>query len=344
MQIHQRIRLLLAAVMFVVMPTAHSALTLWTQGDLMIISGKAEAGDVTQLQAKLTPAIRFVVLHSPNGGTWTLAENLAAVVEKARVTTVVHGPCIRFVCPMLFLAGEQRMFSGNGRPESHYVALQFDRIGFVTGDDHTPYRMVHEWWLRHTHLRNADLETVSPLFFNKVSNHSDQLIFFPDAAEFSRGNVLHCADEMREANEPQYFSDCLPVEDASAHQRGIVTTVDTFSRPRILSVRPDVAPPSPSGIAALEDIPVAEISDECKRKYKIFLKQDSPRAFVVAEDGGCNWANAQTFRPHAFAMGLCLKHSKDCRYYTVDNSVVFTPFGIDAQKQARNEQTVQAPD
>jgi hypothetical protein len=43
-------------------------------------------------------------------------------------------------------------------------------------------------------------------------------------------------------------------------------------------------------------------------------------------------------------MEVCLKHSKDCRYYTVDNTVVFTQFGVDAQKQARKGQTVQAPD
>lgn len=314
--------------------SAQAALSFMTTGDLLKVWGKAEIGDEEKLAAKLTPEIKTVVLQSPDGSNWSLARDLGEKIEARGVTTVAHGPCSSFTCAMMFLSGKQRLFSGAGRAETHYVVLSFWEAN--TGSNHaiTSDRSTMDdvltWWSGHTKLKGSDLRVHhDSMFYTRGSTFRyDHKIFFPAEARVSPANVLHCSGEKEEKlGRSLYFSECMPAQDASALGKGIVTSNERFAHPEI-KAQEDIAAPAPSQYAKLTDPLTLPLNDTCRENYELFRTLDAPRAFVVSSNGGCAMRNAQSFRPRYFALEACkkLENPGSCRLYAVDDEVVFTPF------------------
>ena len=308
---------------------AGATLQYSTQDGVMRVSSKVEAKDVEGLKVQITPAVKVLVLAGVSGGSWEQGRDMAALVEKAEVTTVAHGLCTGWACSMMFLSGKSRMFSGAGRPESHELEIPF--INYLPNYDCGGYHCtdISDWLGRHSKLVNADLTIYHKSVFTATTvTPPDFLIFFPAQAKATHGNVLHCAREiMEEKKKESTLADCLPMPGVTALNRGIVTTDEGFTHPSI-SVRDDMAAPAGSGYAKLEDpvdIGVA-LNDECRAIYTRFLHSDSPRAFVVSDKGDCFARFANSLRPHAEAQKACKASKAKCRFYAVDDKVVFVPF------------------
>jgi len=310
---------------------AYAALNFWVKGDLMIIYGKAEAGDPAKLKEKLTPAVRSIVLRGPSGTDWSLAKDLADIVSDAHVTTVVHGYCGEFVCPMIFLSGDKRMFSGVDRPELHYLSIWTDYDYFSPNNDsQITYKRINEWWHAHTKIPTNDLQVVKESWLsvtNERNHFSDNINFFSSSAKFSKGYTLRCLGSKRVQGKPQYLIDCVPKPENSALLMGIVTTNDLFTHPD-LRESADLTPPALTNVAKISDTPIAALGENCRDLYKDYLRQDSPKAFVVSQNQGCRSSNAQWFRPYKSALEQCQKNNggAECHFYAIDNDVVFTPF------------------
>jgi hypothetical protein len=316
--------LLMSAISMGWATSAQSALTFWKSGDLMIITGTAAAEDVEKLKAALTPAIKTIVVRASGGTDFAPAKALSQIIEDAGVTTVVHGTCEQLGCSMLFLAGKQRMFSGVGPATAHTLTIGIGEPTHVFADN-TRVETMHEWWRSHTKLSRSDLSLYRESFFSTVGATSkfDRKVFFPAQAKFSKGNVLHCSGNAKS----QQWVDCMSVPDATALSKGIVTTDELFADAR-LSEAPDIAVPAATNVAALNGELTVLTSDRCKEIYRDYLKQDLPRAFVVSNQGGCHWTSL-AIRPFDRAMKACEKEvvaGKECRFYSVDNAIVFTPF------------------
>lgn len=323
----------LAAASLIWMGSAQAALSYMTVGDILKVSGKAEVGDVEKLATKLTPAIKTVVLQWPDGWNWTLARDLAKEIEKRKLTTVAHGSCNSYTCAMMFLSGEQRMFSAAGRPEIHYVSLSFWEANTgsnhaITSDNSTMDDIL-TWWSGHTKLSGSDLRVYHASIFYTRGNtyYNDRKVFFPSEIKTPNRNVLHCAGEVQEKTGMYvWFPDCMPVKDATALSKGIVTTNERFAHAS-LEFKPDMATPAATGFAKLEDMPALKLSDACQTAYKDYLKHPNPRAFAVSENGNCYWASPQLTAPYSIALNSCNKaNNNTCRLYAADDQVVFTPF------------------
>lgn len=313
-------------------PLAHAGLTFYTSGDLMMVHGTAENGDARKLKGKLTPDIKTVVLRSPRGMDWTTARDLGDTIAAANISTVLHGWCAELACPVMFLAGKNRMFSGVGRAEAHYLSLYIGNGGFVFSGTQDRVQSAMDWWLRHTKLTMRDVEVYRESVFSILPNSEklDRKVFFPDAAHYPKGNILHCSGGAKSAA----LIDCMPVPDSSALGKGIVTTATLFTDPR-LTEKEDTPAPAPTAFAALTDISAVPVGDNCKGIYADFLKQPSPRAFYVSEQRGCGWNNQQAFRPNKAAMDRCNESKQgECRLYAVDDHVVFVPFSEALPAQA----------
>lgn len=333
---------LLAAGLFAANPCL-AALTFWTHGDLMIIHGKSENGDQEKLKEKLTPAIKTIIVRSPRGMDFDVARNLADQIKRAQVTTVAHGNCTELTCAMIFLSGKQRQFSGVGPAKSHTVTIGIGEKTHVLSGTNTPILMIHDWWLDNTKLNSKDLTLQREGgFFAIVPNNSkfDRKVFFPTQAEFSKGSVLHCSGVAKSQN----LVDCTPIKEASSLSKGIVTTDDLFIDSRLIEAD-DIAAPAAEKITEVPAVPSIDLSDNCKEMYKNFLRQDSPRAFVVSNMQGCHWASIG-IRPNERAMQNCQKEvisGKECRFYAVDNKLVFTPFDQPIPTASANPQTSEKP-
>jgi hypothetical protein len=322
-------QLVLLAAMLVAPAMSMAALQFSTTGDVIQVRGTYQAGDVAVLKDKLTPEIKTVILSNATGGNWENGHDLAEVIEKANVTTVIHGICSGYVCSMMFLAGKQRMFSGDGRPATHHIQIPIiNNLPSYTCDG-VPCTAIPAWLRQHSKLSNSDLEVYHKSVFVSTTNRgSDLLEFFPSQANVSVGNALHCAREVMEEKQKDFsIADCKPIPGATALNKGIVTTDELFKHPT-LSIREDRISPPPTDYAKLETPPDSKVtsSDECRRIYAKFLRNDSPRAFVVSSTGACYSRVAQNFHPHADAMNDCKKSNKKCRFYAVDTAIVFVPF------------------
>lgn len=303
---------------------ANAGLSFFNRDDLMIIHGKAESADVAKLKEKLTPAIKTIVLRSPTGMDWATARELGDVIAAASVTTVVHGACEQLACPAMFLSGKNRMFSGASRPETHYVSLAIGEPDFVFAGTQDKLRETMSWWKARTKLKGADLEVRHASFFSVThfSETLDKVVFFPLQAKLPNGNAMHCSGSAKS----RALIDCAPIQDSDALVVGIVTTAESFTNPRLTEAADTVSPP-PSGFARIDDREALPAGHSCKQFYAEYLRQPSPKAFVVNAQQGCSAANQQAFRPLQTAIARC-QNSKgsECRAYAVDDQVVFVPF------------------
>ncbi len=307
-----------------------SAMVVFRRADVLIIHGTYAVGDESRLRDALTPGVTTVILRGgPGGGSFSRGLELAQIIEKARVTTVVHGPCTGLICPMMFLAGKERQFSGETRAEASYVRLQVGNGIFpdTAGEDRgESWNTVMSWWHNHSSLTYAMLSPQhQPLLQNGNTDLESKLIFHPDAKTVN-GTVMHCWGKQ------QTVPYCEVVGATDALQLGIITRRERYQS-SLLRERADTGVPPPVAEGNIATPPGVAVSDECNRLYADFLRVDSPRAFVISESGGCNFRSAQHIRPHAEAIEACRKRNSgsECRFYVVDTDYVFVDF---AQAQA----------
>jgi dienelactone hydrolase len=83
--------------------------------------------------------------------------------------------------------------------------------------------------------------------------------------------------------------------------------------------------PAPTRFAALDDAAaVPYINAASRERYKGYLAMRKPKALVIAPDGGWN-ASSRGPDPLAAAMAACSAKHQNCRFYAVDDNVVWTP-------------------
>ncbi|MDE1149845.1 MAG: CocE/NonD family hydrolase [Azospirillaceae bacterium] len=91
----------------------------------------------------------------------------------------------------------------------------------------------------------------------------------------------------------------------------------------VVWARPTPAPPA-SGFAAITDAAALPyINDQGRAAYARYLTLPRPKAFIIAPDGGWNFA-AGIADPQARALADCGAKHQDCRPYAVDGAVVWT--------------------
>jgi dienelactone hydrolase len=89
--------------------------------------------------------------------------------------------------------------------------------------------------------------------------------------------------------------------------------------------RPTPAPP-PTGYAPLEDVSAVPFVNEAGRQgYQKYLTLRKPKAFVISPDGAWSFSTLAD-DPLAAAVDACRESHRDCRYYAVDNEVVWTNY------------------
>ena len=315
----------LACLLGCLLVSQASAMVVFRRADVLIVHGTYAVGDESRLRDALTPGVTTVILRGgPIGGSFSRGLELAQIIEKARVTTVVHGPCTGLICPMMFLAGKERQFSGETRAEASYVRLQIGNGIFpdTAGEDRgESWNTVVSWWHDHSRLGYAMLSPQhQPLLQNGNTDLESKLIFHPDA-KTAKGSVMHCWGKQ------QTVPNCEAVGDTDALQLGIITRRERYQS-SLLHERADTAVPPGVAEGNITTPPGLAVSDECNRLYAEFLRFDSPRAFVISDSGNCNFRSAQHIRPHAEAMDACRKRSSgdECRFYAVDTDYVFVDF------------------
>ncbi|GAB2890727.1 hypothetical protein GCM10027046_19300 [Uliginosibacterium flavum] len=317
---------LLATIGIFTTGAAQADLSFFKRGGVMKISGKAVAADVTKLKEQLTPDIKTIVLYAPSNGSWTDIREMTDLIEKAEVTTVAHGTCSTLICSALFLSGKQRLFSGALRPEANSVRVAIGEGHFPQENESkgTKWNEVMDWYRGHSNLGYSNTKYLHKDFIRAPGVLPvEAKVFFPVSAKTSKGNTIHCW-----GNKQNLHEDCEAVSDLDALKAGIVTSADLFLNAEELKEVSDIAPPAPTSFAKLEDAPPSPASDACRDRYKDFLRYDSPRAFVITSNGGCYFNSAQTATPYRTPIERCKKErsTAECRFYAVDDKVVFTPF------------------
>ncbi|MEO6856711.1 MAG: CocE/NonD family hydrolase [Rhodoferax sp.] len=88
-------------------------------------------------------------------------------------------------------------------------------------------------------------------------------------------------------------------------------------------VRPTQAPASTNFAPLKEAAAVPYMNDAARQAYERYLTWRKPKAFVVAPDGA--WAGSSLGEdPLAVAMANCSKSHQGCKFYAVDDQVVWT--------------------
>lgn len=302
------------------------AMVMVRRAEVLVVHGSYATGDETRLRDALTPEVTTVVLRSPGGGSFSRGLELARIIEEARVTTVVHGSCSGLICPMMFLAGKERQFSAETRPEASFVRLQIGNGIFpdTAGEDRgESWNTVMTWWHNHSRLSYAMLSPQHQPLLQNGNTELESKLFFPPEARTASGSVMHCWGRR------QTVPYCETVRDTDALQSGIITRDERFQS-SLLREHPDTAAPPVVAEGGIAAAPGTTFSDECNRRYADFLHFDSPRAFVVAENGSCYYRTAQNIRPHAEAMDACRRQHAEsgCRFYAVDDAFVFVDFTL----------------
>ncbi|HSD36628.1 MAG TPA: hypothetical protein VLC92_03910 [Rhodocyclaceae bacterium] len=323
-------RLALAAL--VCGSSAADAMNYYKQDGVLKISGTADNSDREKLKAQLTSGVQTVILLSPTGGHWQLAVDLATQIESAKVSTVIQGPCEGFVCPAIFLAGKERMFSAAMRPEASFVSLGISTNYFPkeAGEDSArPWSDVTDFWRAHTKLRRTEVwPRHAPTLRNAIIHRAEHLMFFHPSARTSRGSGAECFGE------DQSFLKCVPMSGgADALSTGVITTLDRYTPADSNDIYRDIPVPAPTKFAELTELPlkVAKLNEGCNGVYETFLTYDLPRAFVISSGGGCYYSKQLDPTPYKTAMDNCRKwadlgRGRGCRFYAADDKIVFTEF------------------
>lgn len=315
MSILGRIQHALVAACLVATAAPALAVTVFVNGEEMIVHGALVDGDAEKIREAAKPGVKYIVLRnlgSTGSGKLVDAMRVADAVKDAGLVTVLHGSC-GYSCVRIFLAGKERMVSGGTRLEASYLTLggsfsgshgtaSTDDFAYVSGRTDIPFGTMLSYFQR-----------------------SDRkLMIFHPRAQTSKGSVLGCRETVA-------VPDCERLDTFDALSARIITT-DTLYESTSTKEGGDLEPPAASNFAALGDEPpIATLSDNCRGKfYQRFLTYDKPRAFVVSKNNGCYMAPAQRLHPLRAAMDECLKvqrnNAQACRFYAVNDDVVFKPF------------------
>ncbi|WP_345532338.1 hypothetical protein [Viridibacterium curvum] len=300
--------------MFAAMPLVSSGMTYTRFGDTLILSGPVETADIEQLKDQLVPEVRNLVFRGVSGRGGYEARHLADVVGSAKLTTVVHGQC-SYMCVRMFLFGKQRMFSAGTRLEASFIDISASilaKTGQAADVDVQFFRSAADIPYRYLARYVFALDS-------EKGERPSLLVFHPDA-KTSKGSFMGC-------EKGDFIPACDALSDVDALSVGIITTRERFTHPGLQELD-EIKVPAPSGVADLQDRPaVPTLSDNCAgKRYETFLRMEKPRAFVVSKAGGCYSADAQDILPYRQAMEACQKKGKDCRFYAVDDAVVFKPY------------------
>lgn len=301
----------LICVLSLFLPTASMAINVFSNNDLVILWGDVKDGDDRKLEEALTPNIKYLAFRNLQGGGYDTMRRMFRVVKSANLTTVIHGSC-GFTCSRVFLAGKERLFSGESRPESHSFRPggAFFADGSASSEDY------------------AFLKSHSDIPGSLIQDYAQQqkhtLLVFPSNAKFSQNVTAFGCDGKT------YFSpgNCTPLKDLNAIGMKIITS-DTLYKSVNLKEIDDLPAPQKTDFAKINDTPAIEtIHSNCRTKdYQDFLKQEKPRAFVISKST-CYRSNSTFFRPYKSPMDDCIKASgaDNCKFYAVDDDIVFTPF------------------
>ncbi|MEC5387321.1 hypothetical protein VVD49_16445 [Uliginosibacterium sp. H3] len=190
------------------------------KGNVLTLSGMVTGDDVLKLKTALVPEIKFVILKGPTGSDFQDALYAAHAVHDAKVTTVVQGVC-GYACARMFLAGTQRMFSGDVSVERSVVELSARAQYFdfsKTSDDSKNLKSVVDFpfsvWLKYAFPNTgAGSFSVGAI-----------LVMHPDVKK--NASVLGCLPEARKRE------DCAPLPELSALETKVITTTELFRVPR----------------------------------------------------------------------------------------------------------------
>jgi hypothetical protein len=301
----------LICALALVLPTSSMAINVFSNNDLVILWGDVKDGDERQLQEALTPNVKYLAFRGLNGGSYDAMKRLSRVVKDANITTVIHGPC-SFTCSRIFLAGKERIFSGEGRPESHYFMPSgaFFADGSASSQDYV--------------YLNSNSDIPGALIREYAQIQKRTLLVFPMNAKFSQSATAFGCDGKT------YFSaaNCTALKDVNALTMKIITSENVY-RSANLKEAVDTPAPTKTDFAKISDAPAMEtIHNNCRTiDYQDFLKQEKPRAFVVSR-GSCYRTHGSFFRPNQTAMDNCKKVAgpDGCKFYAVDDDIVFSPF------------------
>jgi len=208
-------RLALACVLAVASVSA-GAMEYVTKGDVLTLSGGVTGDDTNKLKAALTPGIKYVVLNAPTGNDFQDALYAAGVVRDAKVTTVVQGVC-GYACARLFLAGEQRMFSGDVSLDRSVVELSEHANYFdfsKTSDDSKNLKAVVDFpwlvWLKYAFPNTGAGNSITGAI----------LVLHPSVKK--PASVLGCLPEARKR------AGCSALTDLNALETKVITTSELF--------------------------------------------------------------------------------------------------------------------
>ena len=109
-------RILLAFLLAAAVAPAARAMEFHRVGDILVLSGAVEGGDLVRLRDELAEGSRpaLVLLHeSPGGDLWN-GYQVGNRIRDEGLPTAVSGRC-ESACGLIFLSGSERFFS-DGRP------------------------------------------------------------------------------------------------------------------------------------------------------------------------------------------------------------------------------------
>lgn len=312
MTIKALLKLSATFLVFLFISTNSSAINIFTNKDLVILHGDVIDGDDRKLEEALTPEIKYLVFRNMRGGGgYDTMRRMFRVVKSAKLTTVIHGQC-GFLCSRVFLAGKERIFSGEGRPEMHSFRPNgaFFSDGSASSEDYA--------------FLKSNSNIPGSLIRDYAQQQKHTLLVFPSNTKFSSGSTAYGCDGKT------YFSpgNCLPLKEHNALNMEIITSDATYKSANLVESA-DLAKPPKTDFAKIGDAPALEtIHTNCRTKdYQDFLNQEMPRAFVVSK-GTCYRSNSTFFRPYKTPMDDCIKASgaENCKFYAVDDDIVFAPF------------------
>jgi len=208
-------RVLFACVIATITMSLH-AMEYVTKDNVLTISGNVGGDDVAQLKTALTPAIKYLILKNPKGSDFQDALYAAGAVRDAKVTTVAQGPC-GYACARMFLAGQQRMFSGDTNIENTFIELSARASYFdfsKTSDDSRNLKAVVSFpfgvWIKYafpnTGAGNFSVGAI--------------LVFHPEGKKMN--GIVGCGAEAKKKE------DCVVLPELTALGTNVLTTTELF--------------------------------------------------------------------------------------------------------------------
>ncbi|GAA5163242.1 hypothetical protein [Viridibacterium curvum] len=348
MKASQLISSALLASCLICAQSAVAALSFWKKDGVLTTYGEAAKGDGEKLTTYLTPEVKVLVLQYPSGSSWSVAQELIKPIEKAKIKTVAFGRCDTLICAAMFIAGEERQFAADNRPETNWVRLPISDLYFPdTGPDRgTSWSDVVWYWRDRTKLTRWNTQIRHGMSSADKANQYwlENRYFFHPMTKTKPSSHFHCwgPDQPKPEN--------CEAMDGDAVTWGIVTTAERYVLPEVLQGPKrnavDIPTPPASGVATLTEPVKARVSDKCQEIYRDkFLKYEMPRAFAVSSGGACYARDNRSLAPAKDALSACEKGSPkhDCQLYAVNEVVVFPGFKEKPEAKSSTDDSAPPP-